>query len=475
MSVRLVERAFRRQDVKGVPKLLLLALAYHADDNGVCWPGGSRLMTWASLRHRRSVYVAIDTLVSAGLVTRLTSGRGRTTTRYQVRLSSDPTVSSDSPVTTHTQDTAVVTPQSPVVVIPESLGVVTGESHKRSVEPSVEPSVNRHHPDADASASVSTPSTKTKTGTKRKTSTATDEGFARFWSAYPKRRSKADAEKAWSSLAPTDDLQGAILAALTWQCRQRDWRKDGGQYVPLPATYLRQRRWEDDPPDALELRAQALAERYGALHAEVRRVPVALDSPQNEAAARRLVALEPDDLRLDAVCDLCVRATSDYWTTESRDLVFLERHYSAFAERLARHGMLASDPPAKVPTRTCGVTCSGGRPGCSGFADIAVPVGEAPPTSTVCAHCADPRHDEPATWTCKVCGDAHTGSRYHADVLSLTCPKLPADFNFGGRLALAASSPSRRGALLATLKAYGIAQCPALDDLLHKLEARHAS
>jgi hypothetical protein len=30
------------------------------------------------------------------------------------------------------------------------------------------------------------------------------------------------------------------------QKKQEDWRKDGGKFIPYPATYLRQERWDDE-------------------------------------------------------------------------------------------------------------------------------------------------------------------------------------------------------------------------------------
>jgi hypothetical protein len=74
-------------------------------------------------------------------------------------------------------------------------------------------------------------------------------GFDAFWLAYPKKRGKDDARKAWKArkLERDHETQAAILAALDWQREQPDWRKDGGQFIPLPATWLRAGRWQDEP------------------------------------------------------------------------------------------------------------------------------------------------------------------------------------------------------------------------------------
>lgn len=43
------------------------------------------------------------------------------------------------------------------------------------------------------------------------------------------------------------DLLDAVLTALEWQTRMEAWQRDGGRYVPNPATWLNGRRWEDEP------------------------------------------------------------------------------------------------------------------------------------------------------------------------------------------------------------------------------------
>lgn len=71
-------------------------------------------------------------------------------------------------------------------------------------------------------------------------------GFAEFWSAYPLKKAKATAEKAWAKLKPSGDLQAAILSAIAAHKLSADWQRDGGQYIPHPTTWLNQRRWEDE-------------------------------------------------------------------------------------------------------------------------------------------------------------------------------------------------------------------------------------
>lgn len=70
--------------------------------------------------------------------------------------------------------------------------------------------------------------------------------FARFWDAYPRRVGKGAAEKAYAKATKgRPDLHAPILVAVEIQRASPQWTKDGGQFVPYPATWLNQRRWED--------------------------------------------------------------------------------------------------------------------------------------------------------------------------------------------------------------------------------------
>jgi len=85
--------------------------------------------------------------------------------------------------------------------------------------------------------------------------------FDQFWAAYPRHVAKQDAKKAWNQIAPTPELVEIMLDALAWQCRQPAWTKDGGAFVPHPATWLRGGRWEDEPFEPMADEAQMRARR----------------------------------------------------------------------------------------------------------------------------------------------------------------------------------------------------------------------
>ena len=75
-----------------------------------------------------------------------------------------------------------------------------------------------------------------------------EDRFNRFWKAYPKKVGKGAAERSFKKYKPNEVLLVAMLEALKLQRRSDQWQRDGGQYIPNPATWLNQKRWEDEAP-----------------------------------------------------------------------------------------------------------------------------------------------------------------------------------------------------------------------------------
>jgi len=73
-----------------------------------------------------------------------------------------------------------------------------------------------------------------------------DEMFKAFWEAYPKKKSKGDALKAWRRLKPDKALFKEIMKAVSVQKRSEQWISSSGQFIPYPATWLNRRNWEDE-------------------------------------------------------------------------------------------------------------------------------------------------------------------------------------------------------------------------------------
>lgn len=73
-----------------------------------------------------------------------------------------------------------------------------------------------------------------------------EKQFDKFWQAYPKKVSKKQAQKSWKKINPSLELFEKILKALEMVKQTEQWKKDNGKYVPYPATWLNQERWNDE-------------------------------------------------------------------------------------------------------------------------------------------------------------------------------------------------------------------------------------
>ena len=73
------------------------------------------------------------------------------------------------------------------------------------------------------------------------------KAFDAFWSAYPKKVGKGQAESAWLK-ADLPDLD-IILKSLHKAKQMPDWIKENGAFIPHASTWLNQRRWEDSGMD----------------------------------------------------------------------------------------------------------------------------------------------------------------------------------------------------------------------------------
>lgn len=80
-------------------------------------------------------------------------------------------------------------------------------------------------------------------------------GFQAFWDRYPRREAKKDATKAWTQIVKDAETEAKIHAALDWQVPIFEQRER--QFIPLPATWIRGERWEDERPTTTPSRPTA--------------------------------------------------------------------------------------------------------------------------------------------------------------------------------------------------------------------------
>lgn len=75
--------------------------------------------------------------------------------------------------------------------------------------------------------------------------------FNAFWSAYPRRKAKIDAQRAWEQMG-CDAIADRIMAALSIAKASFDWKKadpktgEPNAFIPHPATWIRRQGWLDD-------------------------------------------------------------------------------------------------------------------------------------------------------------------------------------------------------------------------------------
>ena len=262
MSVQAISAAFAVQGVTPSEKLVLLALANYADAEGRCWPSQSRLARDTGLTDRqiRRVFVS---LMTAGLMSKQERRRPdgyRASDVITLTISPDTMSGSVEPHRTFQPDlTGHLSPISPDTMS----GPTTLEpSENHQIEPSVERTLMR---------------------------AAHTDGFERFWSAYPSKVGKRDAEKAFAKAVKridSPDPPAVMLTAIERAAQGRRWLEG---YIPNPSTWLNQDRWEDQPDERSDHQLQRPTDARRA-DTESRR-----DAWAEEIAERNGLQPEPDD------------------------------------------------------------------------------------------------------------------------------------------------------------------------------------
>jgi len=209
--------------LRGLPshlKLTLLAIADACNSDGYGYPGQSRLAEQLECSERQVRYNIVN-LVKLGLlhvIIRPGTGDGRHSNGYQLALPGEVATGNALPAATGNPASGnrQCSVRQPAIAI--------------ASEPSEEPSGRECALRAPAGrpASGSTP------------------GFDRFWATWPsgqRKRGRKTALAVWRGhhLEPLTDM---IVADVEHRSQADDWWLRG--YGPMPATYLRGARWEDE-------------------------------------------------------------------------------------------------------------------------------------------------------------------------------------------------------------------------------------
>lgn len=77
------------------------------------------------------------------------------------------------------------------------------------------------------------------------------DAFEVFFAAYPRKVGREQARQEWVKLSPDESLRKRIVGAVHAWARTPEWQRNGGQFIPKPARWLREQRWDDEPGCAL--------------------------------------------------------------------------------------------------------------------------------------------------------------------------------------------------------------------------------
>lgn len=75
------------------------------------------------------------------------------------------------------------------------------------------------------------------------TNSSSAGAFEEFWAAYPRKVGKSDAQKAFAKVKVPVQV---LIEAINKQKTTEQWCKDGGKFIPYPATWLNGGRWQDE-------------------------------------------------------------------------------------------------------------------------------------------------------------------------------------------------------------------------------------
>jgi len=70
------------------------------------------------------------------------------------------------------------------------------------------------------------------------------EAFEIFWSEYPRKMKRGDAEHAFAEVNAHKFIND-IVAAIRSQKSSEGWLKDSGKFIPYPANWIRDKQWLD--------------------------------------------------------------------------------------------------------------------------------------------------------------------------------------------------------------------------------------
>lgn len=220
MSIRVMTSVWQYSACKGSDLLLLLAIADRADDDGYAWPKVATLATKTRMSERATQY-NLKRLVEVGELEIQPNAGPNGTHMYRVVTKA-----------TGCKDCGVQDSASRVQKL-HPRGATGGKKGVQPIAPytSIDTSTNTSIDTMAISEIADVPY-------------EYDERFESFWSHYPRKDNKRNAESAFLKLAPNDALLRQMVDAIDAQVEGQHF--DGRKVTPHGSTWINGARWEDE-------------------------------------------------------------------------------------------------------------------------------------------------------------------------------------------------------------------------------------
>lgn len=236
-------------------RLVLVGIASH-DGKGGAWPSVETLARYAGV-HKRNAQRAIVGLVELGYLEVDMQEGGNRWTKPQYRTNLYRLIGAPTPPEGSPAPPLEEPDDEPGVAPAPSLGVAPAPP-----EPSIEPSITTTHTLSQGTLVVATvPVAEIE---------LRGSSFDDWWALYPRRVGKGAARTAWTKAVKRLNgdvevlMQRTRLQVFVWAQEQREAR-----FIPHPATWLNQERYDDDmtptAPASKAARSMAAIERVTGL------------------------------------------------------------------------------------------------------------------------------------------------------------------------------------------------------------------
>lgn len=280
MSIKFISAAFAAEALKPTPRFVLIALADHANDRGLCYPSISRLARRTGFSGR-AIQTAIKHLRETGYVEVKPNAGKQGSNLYRLRLEPE---TDASPHIVQAEDAA---PAPRTTCVPPSEGDAPKPSFNHQ-EPSVSdphtPSLQTppEHDQTTASILDKRPGSHGRSiapiaGGFAEGCTSITEEFEKIWGHYPRKVGKGAARKVWARVRRDKTFTDIAEPLALWIEAQRGTEM---RFIPHFSTWLGQERWTDEPSHAA-IRSATTSERLDRLDVSESQDPPSATAPRN--------------------------------------------------------------------------------------------------------------------------------------------------------------------------------------------------